>query len=545
MNNNGSRETRRERLFVVVIASLVSILAFCWYFSHGELLLYGDAVAHINIARRVFDSRSPGPLQLGTVWLPLPHVAMIPFLVNDWMWRTGVGGAIPSMIAYVLGVFGVYRLVRGRQPAYIAGAAAAIYGLNPNLLYMQTTAMNEPMLMAELAWALVYLDELKRALHPPVKPESTAIDGQPALAPYKSIERCGMVLAAAILTRYDGWVLAAACGVALIWLLWRGRRSEALRSDWPRIRRAVVAFFALCAVVPVLWLAQNYALSARPLDFINGPYSAKAIEARTSKAGYASHPGAGHPLDALLYFFQSAKLNVAPYRGSLPFMLLVFLGTAYALVFRRTHGVWMLLWFPLPFYVYAVAYGSVPIFMPVWWPHSYYNVRYGLEMLPCFAVFAAIAIGTVGKLRFSRPALFTAVIAGFLVVVSYLPLLPETPICLREARVNSRSRIALEETLAGVLSGVRPDSTVLIYTGEYVGALQRAGIPLRQTINETIHPAWEEALSHPGRSADFIVAVAGDDLWYATRLFPNGLEKIAEFQVPGKPRVIVYRGTAR
>ena len=46
-------------------------------------MLYGDAVAHINIARRVFDSRTPGLLQLGTVWLPLPHLLMIPFLISD------------------------------------------------------------------------------------------------------------------------------------------------------------------------------------------------------------------------------------------------------------------------------------------------------------------------------------------------------------------------------------------------------------------------------------------------------------------------------
>ena len=69
-------------------------------------------MAHINIARRVFDSRTPGLLQLGTVWLPLPHLLMIPFLLSDWMWQTGVGGSIPSMIGYVFGVAGIFRLVR-------------------------------------------------------------------------------------------------------------------------------------------------------------------------------------------------------------------------------------------------------------------------------------------------------------------------------------------------------------------------------------------------------------------------------------------------
>ena len=48
------------------------MFSFLYYFQHNDLLLYGDAVAHINIARRVFDSQTPGLLQLGTVWLPLP-----------------------------------------------------------------------------------------------------------------------------------------------------------------------------------------------------------------------------------------------------------------------------------------------------------------------------------------------------------------------------------------------------------------------------------------------------------------------------------------
>src|SRR6202049_5373958 len=95
------------------LATCVSVISFLFYFQRGEVLLYGDAVAHLNIARRVFDSKTPGLLQLGTVWLPLPHLLMIPFLLSKQMWQRGVGGSIPSMAAYVLGVTGIFRLVRG------------------------------------------------------------------------------------------------------------------------------------------------------------------------------------------------------------------------------------------------------------------------------------------------------------------------------------------------------------------------------------------------------------------------------------------------
>src|SRR5215475_11776423 len=98
---------------VAALAITVSLLSFLYYFQRGQILLYGDAVAHINIARRVFDSQTPGLLQLGTVWLPLPHLLMIPFLLSDAAWQNGVGGSIPSMVAYVLGAIGMFRLVRG------------------------------------------------------------------------------------------------------------------------------------------------------------------------------------------------------------------------------------------------------------------------------------------------------------------------------------------------------------------------------------------------------------------------------------------------
>src|SRR5271157_2850195 len=146
------RHWDRETALVAQFAACVSFIAFAYYFQHGGLLLYGDAVAHINIARRVFDSRTPGLLQLGTVWLPLPHLLMIPFLLSDTAWQSGIGGSIPSMVAYVLGAAGIFRLIRGvlsrdsqpDAPARIAAwLSAIIYAANPNLIYLQTTAMTE------------------------------------------------------------------------------------------------------------------------------------------------------------------------------------------------------------------------------------------------------------------------------------------------------------------------------------------------------------------------------------------------------------------
>src|ERR1700683_4654837 len=187
-------------------AIFVSVFAFLFYYRQGDVLLYGDAVAHINIARRVFDSKTPGLLQLGTVWLPLPHLLIMPFIVSMRMWQGGSGGSIPSMAGFVFGVLGVFRLVRGMlwRAGTMDGAAnngvaksgawaaALVYGANPNLIYMQATAMGESLYLGFFIWALVYFAEFLRG----------------TAKAHRSLMKCGLCLFAACLTRYDGWFLA-------------------------------------------------------------------------------------------------------------------------------------------------------------------------------------------------------------------------------------------------------------------------------------------------------------------------------------------------
>ena len=154
--------------------------------------------------------------QLGTVWLPLQHIAMLPFVWIDTLWQSGIAGAIPGMVAYVLGTLGylsVWCVARaGQLAAYLA---AAIYALNPNLLYMQTTAMNEPIFLAFFIWTLVYLDEFLRAAYPP-SPDLSVQPPQFTLR--RSLEYCGIMLYGGALTRYDGWFSAAILIPFLAWL---------------------------------------------------------------------------------------------------------------------------------------------------------------------------------------------------------------------------------------------------------------------------------------------------------------------------------------
>ncbi len=89
---------RAETFAVLVSCAAASTAAVVWSWQHDAMLNYGDAVAHLAIARRVIDSHYPGLKQLGSVWLPLPHLLMIPFVAIYRWWADGIAGMIPSAL---------------------------------------------------------------------------------------------------------------------------------------------------------------------------------------------------------------------------------------------------------------------------------------------------------------------------------------------------------------------------------------------------------------------------------------------------------------
>ncbi len=168
-DSRNSRATARRRgesaslptwpLVVMAVALAAISAAAVWgFYSRGDLLDYGDALAHLNIARRIIDSRTPGPEQIGTVWLPLPHLLMLPFAANDFLWRTGLAGSIPAAVCFVAAGLFLFAAARRLFGSNAAGAAAALcFALNPNVLYLQSIAMTEAFLFAALLGLLYFV----------------------------------------------------------------------------------------------------------------------------------------------------------------------------------------------------------------------------------------------------------------------------------------------------------------------------------------------------------------------------------------------------
>jgi hypothetical protein len=514
----------RDAGTVALLSAMLTLAALFFCSQHQLLLLYGDAVAHLHIARRIFDSREPGFRQLGSVWLPLPHLLLVPFVQKMSWWQSGVAAALPSMACYVAACVGLYRLALCFVRHSIAWLAVAFFALNPGLLYFSTTAMTEPLFLAEMIWAALLIALLVR------RSEAGDAQGRGRL-----LLGASLVLVCAVFTRYDGWIYAAAAWCIATWVVWRRRNlRERLTGIW--LLATVLVVWA-----PLLWMAYNAKQFHDPLDFLRGPYSARAIEARTSPYGAGHYMEYHRPVVATLYFLKAAELGaVVPHATQLIFLISI-VGTAFLWVRRRSVALAAatLLWLPLPFYAYSVAYGSVPIFIPVWFPHSWYNTRYGMEMLPAFALFAAAALEGLAMWR-ARWQDWMVPVAAVLILANSILLLRARPLVFQEAVENARTRIPFERTLSNWLRMLPPGKTLLMSTSEHIGAVQRAGIPLRNIINDGDYYEWGPALKDPAAKADYVVALDGDAVARAVAERPQGLTLLEVIRSTGQPTARVY-----
>ena len=432
------------------------MLAIMFFVRRGELLWYGDATAHLNIARRIFDSRTPGYEQIGTVWLPVPHLLMLPFvLVDDW-WRTGLAGAFPGGLCFVAAgcfLFAAIRRLAGTAPAVMA---VAIFAFNPNLLYLQATPMSEAPLFAGmlgLFWGLVAYQQTG----------ATAALWVAAIA-------AGVTS----MTRYEGWFLLPFAALAI---LLSHRRVGHL-----------ALFCAVAGMAPVWWMLHNWIFFGDPLEFYRGLYSAKGIYQTALDRGMARYPGDGNWLQALQYFFTAVRLNVN--------WIVIGLGAvgAIAALLKRLWWVFFLALTPV-FYVISMHGSGTPIFIPLLWPFSYYNARYGLAALPFLAAATAALVALLPR-RVQWPATFILTAAAVLPWLAYPR--PENWISWKEAQVNSVDRRGWTKPAADYLRrNYHAGDGILAGFGDQTGIFTAAAIPLKEVLHDGNGPAWFAATARP------------------------------------------------
>lgn len=465
-------------ILTVLAASVVSVSTTVYYLNTGEILLYNDAYSHLRIARSVIDSLTPGIDRLSDVWLPLQHVLILPFVWNDWLWQTGLAGAIPSMISYVVAagyLFCILRRLTKQIPVSLLGVI--IFLCNPNILYLQSTPLTEVMCAAAFAATAYYL---LRWLQ----------DDRFRYLIYTAIAVC-----ISTLIRYDGWALLLVVSTLILASGLFRKQNREITID------RIMAYLSIVPLGIIFWFAWNKHISDDPLYFQHGLYSSQAQQLYFLKRG---HLPAYHNMLTSLRIY---TIDVGQTVGWGLFIC-ALLSLALILVVRRKQQEYFLLAImltPFVFYVITLYLGQSVIELPAAGNEVLFNVRYGAQM--ALPVAFLIARGS---------AVFYSLMRQWYVKVGFIVACLAC-VSVQVIGVNASGVLSLQDGLTG-RSCINIAEPVIIslsqhYNGgrilvdEYNSEInpQLFGAHFSDIIYEESGSYLQGALAHPEKFVDWVV----------------------------------------
>ncbi len=478
---------------ILITLVVVSTFSFITYHNNGLALAYNDARSHLNIGRRVVEGLKPGIAQLGSVWLPLPHIMMIPTVWNNFMWHSGLSGAIISMISFVaIGVL-VYKFLEKLGVGLFGRIVGVfIFVANINILYLQTTAMTELLLIATMtagAYELMLWHKNDSILH---------------------LIKSAFWIMLSTLTRYDGWFLLAWAGLLVILHTFKGKK-------YLQKTEGVFIFFStLAGLGIVLWLLWNLVIFKDPLYFAFGPFSAKAQQDQLDQAGELVTKY--NLWLSLKFYFYSLVYNMGAFH-----MILGFFGAAMLWmdkkIPREVRISMSTLAAPLFFNVIALFLGHSVLFIQGLSGDTWFNVRYGVMLAPSIAIFIGYLVHRSKNLRVT--------IVALLLFVTFFTFTSADAVTIDDARVGSSQKNVSEVSQWLAQNAGDKKGFILISAASHDAIIFSSGLPMKRFIHEGTGLYWESATTLPDRWARWIIMRTHDnnDLTFRLVKDTKGLEK--------------------
>lgn len=492
--------------FLLIILSLISIANFIIYYQNGLGLAYNDARSHLDIGRRVVENLKPGFAQLGSVWLPLPHLLMTLTIWNDFMWHSGLSGALQSMIAFIVtGVLIYLFLLRFNVGLLGRIAGLIVYILNINILYMQSTPMTELILLGTMTLGVYELMMWHK--------EETIL----------RLVKAGFWIMLSTLVRYDGWFLYIVAAVLIFIFTYRKRGYKAAEGN-------LLIFGVLGGFGIFIWVLWNQMIFKDALYFIFGPYSADAQQKQMEAAGRLATKH--HLLLSTVTYFAAIIYNT----GIIPAIAGIF-GAIYffrdkAIDYSYRFAAIALL-SPIFFNILSLYLGHSSLFVQGISSPQLFNIRYGLMMVPAVAIFFGYF---VHKLKPLRPLLI-----GLLLFVSYFSLINQDAITIADQKSGTSGFDVSQVT--GWLHQYTKDQKeyILISAGSHDPIMFSSGLPMSRFIHEGTGKYWDLATKKPSHWVRWIVMRSSDNYDHTYRLMKNNPDfKNKYFKVGRFPYADVY-----
>jgi hypothetical protein len=480
----GKPSARRALVTSVALAAAgAGVLTAVQYHRIGLTLTHYDARGHLVVARRVFDNITPGWQQIGAVWLPLPHLLNALPVQIDLFYRTGASAVALSILSFAVATGAIAWIVSALTESRVAAVVAAmVFAANPNVLYLQSTPMTEPLLLALTLLGVAMLIEATM---------NGAIVA-PALRATPTNALIGWILALACLTRYEAWPVTATALAFAVWAYWR--RGDALDTAVRRVGRialyptvALIAFTIFSRIVVGRW-------------FVSGDFFVPENKAL------------GDPWLAAKEIAWGVRMMIGPLLVAIG---LAGLGALLAIgVFSRARASALVA-------VSVVAMAAIP--WAAFVKGHPYRIRY---MVPLVAVEAIGAGAIVGLSRRARGAVAVAVLAA--VAFELRPLDASAPMVV-EAQWD-RPNVPLRAQVTACIGPPQRGMKIMASMGSlghHMQEMSRAGFAIRDFLHEGNGDLWLTAIDGPYPFAQWILieekAQGGDVLARIAREHPHFL----------------------
>jgi hypothetical protein len=521
---------RFETPFIFSASLLIGATAFFFAYALGWNNLYGDGQAHVGIARKLVDA-APGAtlwdryVQIGSPWLPLQHVLMLPFVWYDPWWRNGVAGSLVSVGAFALAATFLFQLAKlefsaaaGSTARFAPWLAWLYFVANPPLLYVQATPLTEPVFLATFVGSVYYLGKWR---------EDQKI---------ATLALAGIWATLVTLARYEGWALLPFCAV---YVVLASRRPLKLRL----IDGAIWGTFA--AIGPVYWLWHNHAIFGNALEFLNGINSARGYFSRHSDELSYTNFVIGRPLFAFGLLLVTVAICVTPVTLALGALGLAVSFAKYLLASIREKrfilhpSSFILLSVPPLFTCYSLYSGNIQIYP------FFLNNRYGLPALPVLALAVPFLCLKIAERRRSEAGkrlvwgVFAALCLGqaaWLLKDGFRQL----SVFQEGYRVQAFRSVREQKALAEYVRSQSIRGGIVMHTGELAQVIADGGLRYGQVVHEGTGQWHDLAVKIPD-SVEYVIFREGDAVDDILKRNPPWKANFRVVWEVGSPRLVVLK----
>lgn len=460
---------------LTLLLGVLSLYFFIYFYKNGMGLAYNDARSHLDIARRIVEGLTPGLAQLGSVWLPLPHILMIPTIWSDFFWHTGLSGGIISMVTFVGTGIVIYKFLQELGVGLLGRFIGVIvFAANINILYLQSTAMTELLLLFTMTIGVFDLVRWQK---------------------YQELQflvTSAFWIMLSTLIRYDGWFLLIVAGTILLITTWYKKGVKATEGT-------LILFCTLAGVGVGCWLLWNLLIFNDPLYFAFGPFSAHAQQQQIDSAGLLLTKG-NIFLSAKVYFY------AVMYNSYTLIPLLSLIGAFFIIKDKKIEGTVRIaslaLFSSLIFNIVALYLGHSVLFIQDVMGNTWFNVRYGIMLMPTIAIFLGYLFDKLYPLRL--------VFLGVFLLIMTFAWINYDAVTIDDARIGSSQKNVTEVSSWLKNHATNQKGFILISVASHDAIIFSSSLPMKRFIHEGTGRYWESAIKNPDEWARWIILRTND-----------------------------------